>query len=69
MDNPRLEVKLQRVAAGSVLGTLSGSDSLFEIYTEAYGSHPLVIRGAGAGSEVTARGVFSDLLRLAASLA
>lgn len=69
VDNPRLEVKLQRVAAGSVLGTLSGSDSLFEIYTEAYGSHPLVIRGAGAGSEVTARGVFSDLLRLAASLA
>jgi len=61
----RLEVKLDRISSKSDLGSLSGADSIFEIYTEAYGEHPLVIRGAGAGAEVTARGVFSDLLRLA----
>ena len=63
-----LDVKLVAVPERSVLGTLTESDSLFEIFTEAYGNQPLVIRGAGAGPEVTARGVFSDLLRLASSL-
>jgi aspartokinase/homoserine dehydrogenase 1 len=33
-----------------------------EIYTESYGDNPIVIQGAGA--EVTARGVFGDLLRI-----
>lgn len=36
-----------------------------EIYTESYGTHPLVIQGAGAGAAVTARGVFGDILRIA----
>ena len=48
----------------SVLGQLKGSDSLFEIYTDSYGAHPIVIQGAGAGAKVTARGYFGDLLRL-----
>ena len=44
---------------------MSGADSCFEIYTESYGSQPIVIQGAGAGAAVTARGVFGDVLRLA----
>jgi aspartokinase/homoserine dehydrogenase 1 len=59
-----LEVKLISVPLDSVLGQLKGSDSIFEIYTESYGSQPLVIQGAGAGAKVTARGVFGDILRL-----
>jgi homoserine dehydrogenase len=62
-----LKVKLHAVSRDSELGSLSGSDSIFEIYTEAYGQRPLIIRGAGAGAEVTARGVFSDLLKLASA--
>lgn len=62
-----LQVRLLAVSRDSDLGSLSGSDSLFEIYTEAYGQRPLIIRGAGAGAEVTARGVFSDLLKLASA--
>jgi aspartokinase/homoserine dehydrogenase 1 len=46
------------------LGQLKGSDSIFEIYTESYGEHPIVIMGAGAGAQVTARGVFGDILRV-----
>jgi aspartokinase/homoserine dehydrogenase 1 len=47
-----------------VLGRLQDSDTIFEIYTESYGENPIVIQGAGAGAEVTARGVFGDILRL-----
>jgi homoserine O-acetyltransferase len=60
-----LDVKLVSVPANSPLGSLKGSDAIFEIYTESYGEQPIVIQGAGAGAKVTARGVFGDILRLA----
>ncbi|WP_224483912.1 bifunctional aspartate kinase/homoserine dehydrogenase I [Robertkochia aurantiaca] len=59
-----LEVKLVSVPSQSSLGGVTGADSIFEIYTESYGEHPIVIKGAGAGAEVTARGVFGDILKL-----
>ena len=61
----KLEVKLVSVSKNSPLGSLKGSDAIFEIYTESYEEQPIVIQGAGAGSKVTARGVFGDILRLA----
>ena len=63
-EKGNLEVKLISVPATSSLGSLRGSDSIFEIYTESYGEQPIVIQGAGAGASVTARGVFGDILRL-----
>ena len=60
-----LNVKLVSVPKNSPLGSLKGSDTIFEIYTESYGEQPIVIQGAGAGAKVTARGVFGDILRLA----
>ena len=60
-----LAVKLVSVSKNTPLGSLKGSDAIFEIYTESYGEQPIVIQGAGAGSKVTARGVFGDILRLA----
>jgi homoserine dehydrogenase len=60
-----LDVNLVSVPINSALGQLSGSNSIFEIYTESYGDQPIVIQGAGAGAAVTARGVFGDLLRIA----
>ena len=60
-----LEVKLVSTPQSSPLGSLKGSDAIFEIYTESYGEQPIVIQGAGAGASVTARGVFGDILRLA----
>ncbi len=59
-----LDIKLISVPLDTALGQLKGSDSFFEIYTESYGDRPIVIQGAGAGSAVTARGVFGDILRL-----
>ena len=60
-----LSAGLRLVPRTSPLGRVSGADSCFEIYTESYGSQPIVIQGAGAGAAVTARGVFGDVLRLA----
>lgn len=63
-DGGILQVSLQETPKNSMLGQLQGSDSLFEIYTESYGAKPIVIQGAGAGAQVTARGVFGDVLRI-----
>lgn len=67
-DKGNLEVKLVSVPNNSTLGQIKGSDAIFEIYTESYGKQPIVIQGAGAGAEVTARGVFGDILRLSKSI-
>ena len=64
-DKGVLEVKLVSVPSSSALGQIQGADAIFEIYTESYGTKPIVIQGAGAGAAVTARGVFGDILRLA----
>ena len=61
----QLEVKLISVPKNSPLGQLKGADNLIEIYTKSYGEIPIVIQGAGAGREVTARGVLADVLKLA----
>ena len=64
-EKGNLEVKLVSTPTRTPLGSLKGSDAIFEIYTESYGEQPIVIQGAGAGASVTARGVFGDILRLA----
>lgn len=60
-----LEVKLVSEPKNSPLGQLKGADNLIEIYTHSYGEIPIVIQGAGAGRAVTARGVLTDVLKLA----
>ena len=64
-ESSRLTVSLEAVDSNGPLGRVQGSDSLFEIYTESYGAHPIIIQGAGAGAQVTARGVLGDILRIA----
>ena len=46
----------------------AGSDNVFCFHTRRYQPHPLVVRGPGAGPEVTAGGIFGDLLRLGVAL-
>lgn len=64
VDNQKLEVKLVSEEKNTALGQLKGADSIFEIFTESYGENPLVIQGAGAGKEVTARGVLTDVIKI-----
>lgn len=68
LKNQTLEVKLISEPENLPLGQLTGADSLIEIYTHSYGENPIVIQGAGAGKEVTARGVLTDILKIAGQL-
>ena len=65
MEKGKLQTELIEVPLSSPLGLLKGSDNYFEIYTESYGNNPIIIQGAGAGANVTARGVFGDILKIA----
>ena len=65
VTNQKLEVKLISTPVNSALGQLKGTDNLIEIYTKSYGEIPIVIQGAGAGKQVTARGVLNDILKIA----
>ena len=44
---------------------LEGSNNVILITTERYNEYPMVIKGYGAGAEVTAAGVFSDIIGIA----
>ncbi|MFY7979044.1 MAG: bifunctional aspartate kinase/homoserine dehydrogenase I, partial [Sediminibacterium sp.] len=59
------KVGLQHIPAHSDFYHLYGKDNLVLFYTERYPEQPLVIKGAGAGAEVTASGVFADIIRVA----
>jgi len=48
--------------------SLNGSDNIVSFQTARYNTQPMIVRGPGAGPEVTAAGVFADLLRLASFL-
>jgi len=48
--------------------SLKGSDNIVSFQTARYNAQPMIVRGPGAGPEVTAAGVFADLLRLASFL-
>lgn len=58
-------VGLQAVAHDHPLHVIKGGENALAFLTERYQPHPMVIRGYGAGAEVTAAGVLSDVLRLA----
>lgn len=56
-------VGLQHIPAESDFYHLYGKDNLVLFYTDRYSEQPMVIKGAGAGADVTASGVFADVLR------
>lgn len=63
LQNGRLSASLREVPGDHPLAGLSGADNIFAIYTKYY-KNPLVIRGAGAGAEVTAAAVLNGILRI-----
>ncbi|PWA51714.1 bifunctional aspartokinase/homoserine dehydrogenase I [Artemisia annua] len=68
VKNQEGTVELRRYNKQHPFAQLSGSDNIIAFTTERYNKQPLIVRGLGAGAEVTAGGVFSDLLRLASNL-
>ncbi len=65
INNQGSRVGLQEVDELSDFGRLKGPDNLVVIKTKRYFSNPLVIKGPGAGIEVTAAGVLADMLEIA----
>ena len=46
---------------------LKGSDNIVLFYTSRYKDQPLIVKGAGAGADVTAGGIFGDIIRIGKS--
>lgn len=62
-------VSLQSVGKNHPFYSLSGNDNVIAFTTKRYKTTPIVIKGPGAGAEVTAAGVFADILRIASPIA
>ncbi len=56
-------VGLEKASHDAPYYQLDGSDNIVLFYTDRYVDQPLIIRGAGAGADVTASGVFADIMR------
>ncbi|MGK5089492.1 bifunctional aspartate kinase/homoserine dehydrogenase I [Bdellovibrionota bacterium FG-2] len=61
-------VKLQPYPFTHPFARISGTDNIVAFQTRRYHTQPLIVQGPGAGPEVTAAGVFADLLKLASML-
>jgi aspartokinase/homoserine dehydrogenase 1 len=64
-NDGKASVGLQHIPAQHDLYHLYGKDNVVLFYTDRYKEQPMVVKGAGAGAEVTASGVFADILRAA----
>ncbi|RDY06786.1 hypothetical protein CR513_09179, partial [Mucuna pruriens] len=65
VTNKKGVVELRRYKKDHPFAQLSGSDNIIAFTTRRYRNQPLIVRGPGAGAQVTAGGIFSDILRLA----
>ena len=61
----KAKVGLKEIPEGHPFYNLEGKDNIVMFYTNRYKDQPMIIKGAGAGSEVTASGLFSDIIRIA----
>jgi len=59
----KASVGLEHIDPNHDLYHLYGKDNVVLFYTDRYKEQPLVVKGAGAGAEVTASGVFADIIR------
>jgi len=64
LENGNVEISLQMVDDSHPFFMLSGSDNIISFTTDRYKSRPLVVKGPGAGAEVTAAGVFADIINV-----
>ena len=60
----KANVGLQHIPSDHPFYNLEGSDNIVLFYTDRYPQQPLIIKGAGAGADVTASGIFADVIRI-----
>ena len=64
LENGIAKVGLQEIPEGHDFYNLEGSDNIILFFTNRYTEQPLIVKGAGAGAEVTASGIFADIIRI-----
>jgi len=64
LEAGKVAITLQMVDDNHPFFMLSGSDNIISFTTDRYKARPLVIKGPGAGAEVTAAGVFADIINV-----
>ena len=60
----KASVGVQQIPSDHDFYNLEGSDNIILFYTKRYFPQPLIVKGAGAGADVTAAGVFADIIRI-----
>lgn len=63
LENGKIRIALESIGREHPFYSLSGSDNIIAFRTERYQQQPLLVRGPGAGAEVTAAGVFADMIQ------
>ncbi|WP_129716136.1 bifunctional aspartate kinase/homoserine dehydrogenase I [Pedobacter sp. SYP-B3415] len=64
LENGSVRIALEMVDESHPFYMLSGSDNIISFTTDRYKDRPLVVKGPGAGAEVTAAGVFADIMNV-----
>jgi aspartokinase/homoserine dehydrogenase 1 len=64
LENGRAQAGLKEYPRNHPVASAKGSDNVIAFTTKRYSRTPLVVQGPGAGADVTAMGVFSDVLKL-----
>jgi aspartokinase/homoserine dehydrogenase 1 len=64
LENGSASIRLARIGQDHPFWNSSGADNILAFYTDRYAFRPMVIQGPGAGAEVTAAGVFGDVMSL-----
>ncbi len=64
LEGERATIGVQAIGPDNPFYTLSGSDNMIVFTTDRYRTRPLVVRGPGAGAEVTAAGVFAEIIQI-----
>jgi len=68
IEEGRARLSLQTVTGDSPFSSLVDADNIVVLTTDRYATLPMVIKGPGAGAQVTAGGVFADIVRIARTL-
>lgn len=64
LENGKASVGLQEIQPSHDFYNLEGSDNIILFFTNRYKNQPLIVKGAGAGADVTAAGIFGDIIRI-----
>ncbi|NCO64015.1 MAG: bifunctional aspartate kinase/homoserine dehydrogenase I [Flavobacteriales bacterium] len=64
LNQGKAQVGLKEIPEGHPFFNLKGKDNIVMFYTQRYPEQPMIIKGAGAGADVTASGLFADIIRI-----